>query len=339
MAESLLFVPASSFCMLPSVIAYDETYRSNAAEAPRMRRWLLAALVVSVLLHGGLLYYAYNSRSLIEPAAFVPPPPVRVFNMKKVTIPEIEPVPETVKLTEKIAKVPTQPIEIPKDKPEMEIVRVAPQISDLSKDLVKDTPRMDSPSLDSLSKEAPGSQAMDRELRAVNEALLKNGPKALRQPIIPVGGSPGVGGSDGDASANIPGMKSLDDALAQTGPLHSGEKTGMPGGALFEYDSYELRPAAQDQLGKLGLLIERNPQATFSIEGHTDSFGTPDYNQRLSEERAESVKRWLVENMGIASDRIQTRGFGNTKALVPSSKSMEEQAPNRRVEIVVRIKK
>ena len=110
----------------------------------------------------------------------------------------------------------------------------------------------------------------------------------------------------------------------------------MPGGTLFEYDSYNLRPESLTELQKVGDLIQRNPKATFSIEGHTDSFGSPGYNIELSEKRAESVKIWLVEMMQIAPDRIQTRGFGNTKPIVSSEKSKEEQAPNRRVEIVVK---
>jgi outer membrane protein OmpA-like peptidoglycan-associated protein len=137
--------------------------------------------------------------------------------------------------------------------------------------------------------------------------------------------------------AGIPGRQSLDDALARTGPLPVGDKPiGMPGGALYEYNSYELRPEAQEQLRKLGELIRRNPKATFSIEGHTDSTGTPEYNQVLSERRADSVKLWLVQFMGIAPERIQTRGFGSTKLIVPGDRTVDEQQPNRRVEIVIK---
>ena len=136
---------------------------------------------------------------------------------------------------------------------------------------------------------------------------------------------------------NIPGLKSLDEALAATGPLPAGDKPiGMPGGALFEYNSHDLLPAAISDLKKLATLIQRNPDATFSIEGHTDSFGSADYNLTLSEKRAESVKIWLVEIMKIPEDRIHTRGFGNTKWIVSPDKSKDEQAPNRRVEIVVK---
>jgi outer membrane protein OmpA-like peptidoglycan-associated protein len=130
-------------------------------------------------------------------------------------------------------------------------------------------------------------------------------------------------------------MGSVDNLLEKAGALRAGDKAGMPGGALFEYDSYELRPEAINQLRKLGTLIQRNPRATFSIEGHTDSFGTPEYNEKLSLDRAEEVKKWLVLNFNVSPDRIKTKGFGATKLIVPKEKSQEEQAPNRRVELVV----
>ena len=146
-------------------------------------------------------------------------------------------------------------------------------------------------------------------------------------------GDGGLGSADG-----IPGLKSLDEALAQVGPLAAGS-IGVSGGALFEYNSYDLRPESLDELQKIGAIIQKNTGATFVIEGHTDSFGDEVYNLKLSEERAESVKMWLVEIMLIAPERIQTVGFGNSQPLVPSDRTKEEQAPNRRVEIVVKPKR
>jgi outer membrane protein OmpA-like peptidoglycan-associated protein len=100
-----------------------------------------------------------------------------------------------------------------------------------------------------------------------------------------------------------------------------------------------LRPGATASLQKLGRLIQRNPQALFRVEGHTDSFGSDQYNMDLSQRRAETVKSWLVANMNIDADRIQTQGFGKTHLIVPADRSVEEQQLNRRVEIVIRTKK
>jgi outer membrane protein OmpA-like peptidoglycan-associated protein len=109
----------------------------------------------------------------------------------------------------------------------------------------------------------------------------------------------------------------------------------MPADVLFGYDESFLRPDAITSLGKLGELIRRNPSARFRIEGHTDSFGSPDYNARLSLARAESVKQWLAGQMAIDPARIDTRGLGNSRPLVAASGNIEEQQLNRRVEIVI----
>jgi outer membrane protein OmpA-like peptidoglycan-associated protein len=128
----------------------------------------------------------------------------------------------------------------------------------------------------------------------------------------------------------------LDQLLAQKGPLGSGTKLRLPDDQLFEYDSDVLQSSAIGQLQKLGTLIQRNPRATFSVEGYTDSFGAFEYNLDLSQRRADSVKRYLVQAMGINPAQIETRGYGATKFRASANGSIEEQSANRRVEVVVR---
>jgi len=138
----------------------------------------------------------------------------------------------------------------------------------------------------------------------------------------------------------------LDQLLAQKGPLGSGTQLRMPDDQLFQYDSAELQSSAIGQLQKLATLIKRNPKATFTVEGYTDSFGPPEYNLDLSQRRADSVKQYLVQVMGISPSQIETRGYGQTKFLVQPSSNVTEtgpdfetevrrQQPNRRVVIVV----
>jgi outer membrane protein OmpA-like peptidoglycan-associated protein len=131
------------------------------------------------------------------------------------------------------------------------------------------------------------------------------------------------------------GFSDLDQLLAQKGPLGSGTKLRLPDDQLFQYDSAALQSSAIEQLQKLGTLIKRNPKATFSVEGYTDSFGTPEYNLDLSQRRADGVKRYLVEVVGISPAQIDARGYGQTKFRVSPNASIEGQAPNRRVEVVV----
>jgi outer membrane protein OmpA-like peptidoglycan-associated protein len=184
-----------------------------------------------------------------------------------------------------------------------------------------------------LAKAAASSrQAMDKELSSNLGDLLKDSSRvSSKQARVAIGTRAPTGGD-----TNIPGMNSVDDLLARTGTFKNGERAAMSGGALFSYDSATLVPQAIESLRKLGTLIQQNPNVSFSIEGHTDSFGTPEYNLALSLRRANAVRDWLVANMNIAPSRIQTKGFGDTKLIVTADKTQDEQAPNRRVEIVLK---
>jgi outer membrane protein OmpA-like peptidoglycan-associated protein len=156
------------------------------------------------------------------------------------------------------------------------------------------------------------------------------------------------GDSAGPNKGRSPGFSDLDQLLAQKGPLGSGTQLRMPDDQLFEYNSTELQSSAIGQLQKLATLIKRNPRATFTVEGYTDSFGPPEYNLDLSQRRADTVKQYLVQMMAISPGQVETRGFGQTKFLVQPNPNVASQAdidaeirrqqPNRRVVIVVHTK-
>jgi outer membrane protein OmpA-like peptidoglycan-associated protein len=153
------------------------------------------------------------------------------------------------------------------------------------------------------------------------------------------------GDSAGPNKKGAPGFSDLDQLLAQKGPLGSGTKIPMPDDQLFAFDSADLQPSSI--LQKLVTLLKRNPKATFAIEGYTDSIGSGEYNLDLSQRRADSVKQYLVEVLGIDPSQIKPRGFGATKFIVsprpvPPNASQAEfdaeiarEQPNRRVVIVV----
>jgi outer membrane protein OmpA-like peptidoglycan-associated protein len=84
-------------------------------------------------------------------------------------------------------------------------------------------------------------------------------------------------------------------------------------------------------------LLMNDPESTFTVEGHTDSQGKPAFNQKLSEDRANAVRDYLVSH-GIAADRITAKGYGSQRS-VADNKSAEGRAENRRVEIVISPKK
>jgi outer membrane protein OmpA-like peptidoglycan-associated protein len=110
---------------------------------------------------------------------------------------------------------------------------------------------------------------------------------------------------------------------------------------LFDFDSFALRPAASETLGKVATVLNDYGKSPVTIEGHTDGKGTDRYNQTLSEQRADAVKRWLIDPGGVESGRISTRGWGKTRPIVPNTKpdgsdDPEGRQKNRRVEIAVR---
>jgi outer membrane protein OmpA-like peptidoglycan-associated protein len=101
---------------------------------------------------------------------------------------------------------------------------------------------------------------------------------------------------------------------------------------LFDSGKYDLKADATKELQELAILLEEHPGLPVLIEGHTDSQGTPEANQVLSENRANAVKQWLTSNAGIASDRIMTNGYGQSVP-VASNDTAEGRQKNRRVEI------
>ncbi|MGO8866398.1 MAG: OmpA family protein [Alphaproteobacteria bacterium] len=113
----------------------------------------------------------------------------------------------------------------------------------------------------------------------------------------------------------------------------------LPADILFDFDKSDIRSSAADALKKAAALLRERAKGTVRIEGHTDSKGKPDYNQNLSDRRAESVRNWLVEREGLRDVKFATQGFGATRPKVPNTKPDGSDDPdgrqtNRRVEIV-----
>jgi outer membrane protein OmpA-like peptidoglycan-associated protein len=118
-------------------------------------------------------------------------------------------------------------------------------------------------------------------------------------------------------------------------------KIDLAADVLFDFDKAEIRKQAEPTLQKLATVLKGHPGAKVAIEGHTDGKGADAYNQTLSEQRAASVKQWLVANAQVDGASIATRGWGKTKPVAHNAKpdgsdDPEGRAKNRRVEIVVR---
>ena len=104
-------------------------------------------------------------------------------------------------------------------------------------------------------------------------------------------------------------------------------------GVLFDTGKYTLRPGAREKLAKVSGIILAYPSLKLEVEGHTDSVGTDEYNLQLSENRANSVRDYLVQQ-GINTSSIAARGFGESQPVTTNDTAAGRQQ-NRRVELIV----
>ena len=102
---------------------------------------------------------------------------------------------------------------------------------------------------------------------------------------------------------------------------------------LFRSGSFELLPAARERLAKVSGIILAYPSLHLAVEGHTDSVGGDDYNQNLSQQRANAVRDYFVQQ-GIPGASVEAHGFGKTEPIA-SNDTSEGRAQNRRVELVL----
>ncbi|MDE2005154.1 MAG: OmpA family protein [Rhodospirillales bacterium] len=102
-------------------------------------------------------------------------------------------------------------------------------------------------------------------------------------------------------------------------------------GVNFDFDKSTLRPEAEPVLHQVLALFTSIPGFAAEVGGHTDNIGTEAYNMRLSQARAEAVRDWLIRH-GVAAARIEARGYGDTRPLVPNT-SDANRFKNRRVEL------
>jgi outer membrane protein OmpA-like peptidoglycan-associated protein len=107
----------------------------------------------------------------------------------------------------------------------------------------------------------------------------------------------------------------------------------FPGDLLFDTGSSALSAGAYQRLRSLADTLKRYPDTTIIVKGHTDSTGDESYNLRLSDERAENVRRYLVAE-GVGSQRATAIGYGEAFPMVSNSTAAGRQQ-NRRVEIEI----
>jgi len=133
-------------------------------------------------------------------------------------------------------------------------------------------------------------------------------------------------------------MAAKADALAKTLENFSATQSDRGlvltmGNILFELDKSDLKPGAERTLEKVAIFLAEYSNRSVLVEGFTDSLGAADYNQKLSEKRAESVVAEL-EKLGISSSRLSAKGYGEDYPVASNSSNAGRQQ-NRRVELII----
>ncbi|HVF72151.1 MAG TPA: OmpA family protein [Chthoniobacterales bacterium] len=331
----------------------------------QQRSWLLFGLMVSLALHGALCGYFYRTNFLSVKSPIEDRVQVPTFKVKNVETQPLEK--PSVDQGDPAAKPEPDKtdVQLPDEKKSfdqlLDDVHATTALPDDTRDVLPETPKVEQ-NADSVMTEIEQSsaQTLSQSPNATREQNLLNDSATSGRPQPALTGTelatsttikrPNTfnklpGDSAGPTRNKVPGFSDLDSLLSQKGPLGAGTKLRMPDDQLFPYDSADLQTSAISQLQKLGTLIKRNPKSTFTVEGYTDSLGSPEYNLELSQRRADSVKAYLVDVMGINPAQIAAKGYGASKFLVaprpvpvnsPEEQiEIERQRPNRRVVIVV----
>jgi outer membrane protein OmpA-like peptidoglycan-associated protein len=107
---------------------------------------------------------------------------------------------------------------------------------------------------------------------------------------------------------------------------------------FFDLDKWDIREDAANELEKILSVLQQSPSMKIDIRSHTDARATAAYNLKLSENRAQSTRNWLI-NQGIAAERLTAKGYGESKLVNHCSDGVEctdaEHQQNRRSEFIV----
>jgi outer membrane protein OmpA-like peptidoglycan-associated protein len=120
--------------------------------------------------------------------------------------------------------------------------------------------------------------------------------------------------------------------VLQTHDTARGLIVSMPD-VLFDFDKYTLKPEARERLAKIAGIVLAYPDLKLEVEGFTDSIGSDEYNQTLSEKRAESVRDYLVSS-GVSMNSVVAAGMGKAEPVADNS-TPEGRRRNRRVDLIV----
>lgn len=322
-----------------------------------LRWWILTAVLTSVTVHAGLLLWMKRTKVLLpEAAPMVQEKRTGLFHteVERMIIPTDilkDLTPQITDLSQKtpessVTKVPdvTQLAEALKDQDVILSTTLSTPAANLTLstpaagtagDLIDEVSTLRTSPSDMKASLMGKTTALDKPQRAADDQVALNiseGSLAagdLKSEILS-STKKGTGGNGG-----VDGFASLDDLVNYKGPIVGDFKTMLRTDLLFDFGSAELKPEARISLLKLAAIIQNNAGATFRLIGHTDTIGTDEANQALSEARAAAVKTWLVETLRLEGTNILTEGRGERETLpdISPAGTAAQQAQNRRVEI------
>ena len=319
------------------------------------KRWILGALGIALVIHLVAAWAMgwYKIPALSIPALVARPSPF-VVKQIEVNPDSLKPdeVPDPIKNLP-AANPPANPADFNLDPTQVEKALQAPQ------------PQLATPTVPEPNKVIAatdlnqGVPMLENDSARVTAEIAKVDPATSGSPVTsaqlaqdlisatsgtPQAGVPSGAPAQGNGTTGqLPGFAALAPSFKQTeanlANLPEPVLLRLPADVLFDFDSAQLKPDADPLLSQAIALITKYPQADVHIDGYSDSIGKPDYNQTLSQQRAEAVEGWLQQRITQAAYSFHSQGHGSSSFIVPATGTIDQQQPNRRVEILIQAMK
>jgi outer membrane protein OmpA-like peptidoglycan-associated protein len=323
--------------ILPAMPRYDAYVPQSPSLSPQ-KGWIITALTGSLVVHVGLyLFFRFQTVDYFTVAA---PPPAKQETIQRVKVyEEKKKKPDEIKtvLPEKKSE-PKKELVLPTEQMKPDEITVSPKHNPLdSKALFGN----EKPTIELAKNDTAPASNVDNTLTKLPDSMFNDhpGPKIIAKRES----DPGPDGDGASKAIQVAGNDVEGILNGLTNGTGAARRLSLPGNLTFAYDSADISDDGRREMEKIAeafrkFLGDELRSATFIVEGHTDPTGTPEYNHRLSERRAESVKAWLVSSLAIDPSHVQTIGYGATRPVegVPLTGTVEELQGHRRTEIVVR---
>jgi outer membrane protein OmpA-like peptidoglycan-associated protein len=312
-------------------------YDAYAPQSPVLstqKGWIISALTGSLVVHAGLFLWLHWQKVEIFDAPILPPtPPEVIQRIRLIEPPAQKPVEMKTTLEDK-KTTKKHELVLPAETPKIEEINISPRHKplDTSKLFASEKPTVE------MAKLAPSKITTDDLLPRLPDEMFNGatGPKVIARPVSERGPE-----GDGTAKAIQTAGQDIDTILSGLGAGTGPRRLMVAGNLTFGYNSADVTDDKEfEKTAEVfrKFLGENLTKATFIIEGHTDPTGTPEYNMKLSERRAETVRAWFITHLGLDPTKVQTKGYGATRPCegVPLTGTVEELQGHRRTEIIVR---